>query len=191
MTDLEEAEAFHAEFRPSPTADYGWVIAVARQRLDVSRASFKSIDDKAAHLMTYLGSGTGVVIAAAVAGVATGPVHPAVAIASLPAFCFALRSLTLAAQCRSPNELCPPPTAASAALLADQGPLGEAAMIPAWNLAAVQNDAVTSRKAAQLTAAVRSLVAAIWLLLLPLVVGICVRIALGPPTPSTQVATRP
>ena len=183
MTDMEEAVAFHGRFQPREGVDYAWVVAIARERLAVSRATFKAIDDKAAHLMTYLGSGTGVVIAAAIAGVAAGPVHPLVAFSSLPAFVFALLSLTLAARCRGPHDLYPPPTAASAAQLADQGPLGEAAMISSWNLAAMGNDAATGRKAAQLTDAVRALVATVWLLLLPLAVGIGVRTYYGPPTP--------
>lgn len=175
MTDLDDAREFHASFQPRDGSKYDWVVALAKQRFEASRAAFKGIDEKAAHLMTYLGSGAGVAIAASVAGVTAGQVHPLVAAGAVPSFVFALRSLTFAARCRGPHPSYPPPTAASAARLADAGPLGEAAMIPAWNLAAVENDAVVSRKAATLTRAVGSLVAAVWLLLLPLAVGIGVR----------------
>ena len=190
MSDLEAAVAFHGLFQPSEGVDYAWVVVIARERLAASRATFKAIDDKAAHLMTYLGGGTGAAIAAAIAGVSIGQVPPLVACSALPAFCLALRSLTLAARCRAPLECYPPPTAASAAALADHGPLGEAAMIPTWNLSAIQTDEASGRKSRLLTRAVAALVASIWFLLLPLFVGIGVRAYSGPPAP-VAAAARP
>lgn len=179
-------EEFFATFVPVEGYDYGWVVKLAKERYDSTRVDFKNIDDKAAHLMTYLGSGTGIVLAASLAGVTAGQVSPWVALLALPAFGAALFSLGMAAHARSPRALhCQPSARNAAQIVADERYKAdaEACLIPTWTLAASLNQAEIDAKAGHLSRATWALFAALALLVLPMVAGIVVRFNADPPKP--------
>lgn len=190
LNEIEEADTFLSDFMPRKDVDYSWVVALTIRRYDHSRAVAKVIDDKATQLMTQVGGGAGVLLTASIAAVTAGGVSPWVVGSATLAFFAAVYSLAMAARCRCPGPSYPPPAGRNATAVAEQyTPDGEAAMIPVWNRAAVMNDAQSLRKAATLTKAVRGMVVAVGLLLLPLVVGIGVRAWYGPPTAPAPAAT--
>src|SRR4051812_42777079 len=108
-----EARKFCDEFEPIEGVDYGWVADYAKDRQAMLLAAFKDLDDKAGAIITYLGSGTGLLTLGALAAAGSGAL-PALVVAIIPAVVMATASLWQAAEARKTISVAFPPTVATA-----------------------------------------------------------------------------
>lgn len=176
--DVRNAFAFNERFRPRDDTDYAWVVRHAKDRYAAADAAMKYVDDKAAAIVTYLGSGAGLLTLASAAAAASNQIDPKVAAAVVPSFAAAALSLAFAAIARKPTAVPTMPTAAYAAGHADaagEPNRSEAALLGGWEIAAAMTTAATTRKAGWVSRSTWSFVAAVGLLILPLAVSIAIR----------------
>ncbi len=171
-----------------PGVDYGWVLARAKDHFAAVAAANDQLDAKAFAVVNYFGGGAGVLAFVTAAGAATGGVSAWVAGATVVPFGAAVAALVAAVRSRGPSNFHagPGPEACVKTIdtyrawaeadgnppLSDPSKEAEYAMAATWDVAAEVNSLVMNGKAALLTTAVRWKVAAITLLMLPLVVAV-------------------
>lgn len=176
---VRAADKFQREFAPKGGVEYGWAEAHAKELYLHYRQVLKNIDDKATVVINYLASGAGLFTLGSLAGVAAAKVPPVAAWAALPAMLCAVVAIVFATLARYPRRLFPPGGADQVAAVAEHFGTEKAArdsgvMLAHWHLLTALLRRPLAAKAWNLEAANWLFVAAIALLLLPLVVGLIV-----------------
>ncbi len=160
---------------------YGWVEVVAKSRYDALVKAFEDLDAKAAALVGYLGSGTGMISLGTLFTVVNSTVSPWTAIAVLPAIGLAFIALMCAAHARHTDTIFPPPTAETLLRIAghfgDAEEKAKAAMAAQWDICAALMRPVIARKGEIVNNANFYFAWAVFALSLPLVVSVIRRFA--------------
>ena len=176
--ECRDASEFKRTFDPLPDVDYGWVVAQAKEQLDDTVKIGRVLDDKATAIITFLGSGTGLLTVGLIAALADGKVNPWVTLCVLPAVICATVAVAFAVVARSPRNVYRPPDVRSAIRYAEFFPkTGAAAFLAQVHYAICLLDVSTGRKARLVGMASWGLVVSLGLLLLPLTVMIARKFA--------------
>jgi hypothetical protein len=170
-----EAGEFRDTFSPDKDADYGWVVDLAVAQYTVLRADFEKIDDKAAAIITYLGSGTGVLTLGAIA--MSNSANVWVILGLLPAFCFAAVALRHAFAARSTRTVPYPPSIQAATHYVDYfKDKSKATFLGQWHLVNELFHDIINQKADDVDRASRWCVVTVASLAAPLFVSLLVRL---------------
>ena len=153
--------------------DYKWVVAHAKDQYARAMANFKTIDEKAAAIIGYLGGGVGALMVATVASLATDKADARAALLTLPSFFAAIAALVFAVLARRPYAIAfGGPTVEwatlAAGMLPTDGP-GEAAALGSWCVAINLVSWFADRKARWLNTSTWALVVALGLLAVPVI----------------------
>lgn len=170
---MADAQHFAHTFEPQTDGKYGWIPTYAKDQSAYYDATFRDLDDKASALITYVGSGTGLVtFGTVVAGSASG-LSPWVMLATLPAIVAAIVAVWRAANVRKARLVFSMPSVRDAIDYAHYfGDRAEAAWLGMWNVRIKQMIVTVESKATDLNRSVASFRVALVLLLLPLAAGI-------------------
>ena len=177
--EVAAAVAFNERFIALPGVKYEWAVKHARDQYAQAETAFKAVDEKAASILGYLGTATGVFAAGVIAKLADGQIDPRIALAATPSFILAGLALVFVALARRPFDCAYPPTACDAADRANwYGPDGteaEASMIGAWHLATALVQHATDKKTRWFASATWMLVSTVAGLVLPLATALILR----------------
>lgn len=172
---VREAAEFYDTFGPKEGVDYAWVLTRAKEQYAAAEATFKLLDEKAAWIVTHLGSGTGVLAAVWAAAVASDRISWEVGASALLPFLAAAVAVILAAYARSPRETVYPAPADDSAGRAgfySSAAEAEASTVGSWHYAATIMQHAADEKAAAVEHATRTFAWSIGLLVVPVVVAI-------------------
>lgn len=172
---VREAAEFYATFGPKEGVDYAWALSRAKEQYAAAEATFNLLDEKAAWIVTHLGSGTGVLATVWAAAVASDRISWEVGGSALLPFLAAAVAVILAAYARSPQDSVYPASAADSARRAEYYPTAaeaEASTVGQWHYAATIMQHAADKKAAAVEHATRTFAWSIGLLVVPVVVAI-------------------
>jgi hypothetical protein len=172
---VKAAAEFAQAFAPQPDADYKWVVCDAKDQHAAVLKAFNDQDAKAASILGYLGSGAGLLSIGALTAVATDRISSAVALSGVPAFVMAVAALICAALARQVSKIFHPHLIFAVRCATECGPTAEARFVGQWFLATALTATTLKRKAKWLGRATWAFIAAVALLLLPLLVSLLER----------------
>jgi hypothetical protein len=144
------AAEFANAWQPRDKVDYEWVLVVAKGRYDALVKAFEDLDNKAAAIVGYLGSGTGLITLGTLFTALNAAVSPWVAAAALFPIGFAAAALLCACRARATDAIYPPPTVEQLVKIADE--FGEdtakakAVMAAQWDVSTALMRPVVERK---------------------------------------------
>lgn len=179
------ADEYQRTHQPVEGIDYRPAEAYAKEVYLHARQVFKNLDEKATVIINYLASGAGLFTLGSLAGVAAAKVPPLVVWLALPSMGCAVAAIVLATLARRPRPVFPPGNATQAAAVAEAC-VDEAlakkmawALLAQWNLLTALLRRPIAAKGWYIERANWCLVAAVGLLLVPLITSLLV----GPPAP--------
>ena len=113
-TDPEVRAAVHLieTFEPRGGVDYSWAVREARGLHATVWEKFDLLDAKAARVVNYLGSGTGLLALASTGAAGAGTIDPLVAAASLVPFGFGVAATVYAVKAHRTERVCLPSSVA-------------------------------------------------------------------------------
>ncbi len=175
------ASEFANTVDPLDGVDYTWLADVAKGRYDMMVKAFEDLDAKAAALVGYLGSGTGMISLGTLFTVVNSTVSPWTALAALPALVAAFIALMCATHARHTESVYLPPTVETLFPVANEfgKDVGRAKAVMAaeWDVCTALMRPVIARKGERVNHANWYFAWAVILLSLPVLVSIVRRLA--------------
>jgi len=176
----QHAASFADSIEPLDGVDYSWVTVVAKGRYDALIKAFDDLDAKAAALVGYLGSSTGLISLGTLFTVINATVSPWVGVATIPSIALAAGALICAARARKTENIFPPPTAETLITIANSfnsnKEKAQAVMAAQWDICTALLRPAVQVKGEAVDCANRLFALAVISLSLPLLVQLCIRI---------------
>jgi hypothetical protein len=177
----QHATEFANTLHPQDKVDYEWVLEVAKGRYDALVKAFEDLDNKAAAIVGYLGSGTGLITLGTLFTALNAAVSPWVAAAALFPIGFAAAALLCACRARETDTIHPPPTVEELVKIANEfgedAAKAKAVMAAQWDVCTALMRPVVARKGKSVDDANWMFAWAVLTLALPLLVHIGFRFA--------------
>lgn len=170
---LKAAAAFGDNFNPNTEAFekglYDWVIDLAPKLWESRLATYQKLDDRAASVLTWVSSATGLFTGGIALAVADDKLPWGIALFFLPAIICAIMAAILVLHSRIASDLFPPPDVRDALVFVGQCyPKGRAAILSQWHKAITRLTTVSNYRAAQISSSLWWAAVATALLVLPL-----------------------
>ena len=178
--DVKKAKDFNGSFEPTDKDSTAWILELAKARFAFRERSYKELDDKAAAITGYLGSGTGIFTLGSLAAIASDKVNPYVVIAAFPSVFFAAWSLWWAIRCRMAMFIALPNVETAVTYLS-VAKFPEVEFAGQWEWAAAMTVPALDKKARYLNNSLRCFFWSIVAIALPMIAGIIVVLVSKPP----------